>query len=144
MKNLKIKYYYENVFRKNIINRIRGIDEIESTEFDIVNPESSHLKLLSRCLFTGIIDQNNNEIYEGDIVKENNNLFVVCYIDYEASYYAIPCSIKSIDEDCMKYKTPYEAFLNGCHCVEFDNLYNKQVVGNIYENIEILEGGNDE
>jgi len=144
MRDIKFKYYYENIFRKEIITKIRDIDEIESIEFDIVNLESSHLKLLNRCLFTGMIDKNGKEIYEGDIVKENDDLFVVCYIDREASYYAIPCNTKSIDEDCMRYKTPYEAFLNGCHCIEFDNLYDKQVVGNIYENQEILKGGNDE
>ena len=138
MRDIKFKYYYENIFRKEIITKIRDIDEIESIEFDIVNLESSHLKLLNRCLFTGMIDKNGKEIYEGDIVKENDDLFVVCYIDREASYYAIPCNTKSIDEDCMKYKTPYEAFLNGCHCIEFDNLYDKQVVGNIYENSELL------
>jgi len=139
MKKIKIKYYYKNIFREEFTIKIRDIDEIESIEFDIVNLENNHLKLLGKCLFTGVTDQNNNEIYEGDIVKENNNLFVVCYVDYEASYYAIPCNIKSIDKNCMKYETPYEAFLDGCHCVEFDNLHNKQVVGNIYTDQEMLK-----
>lgn len=74
--------------------------------------------------YTGLKDENGKEIYEGDILspndEEDNSMGVVKYDNTKGSYY--------ID------------FENGSCVSNFDYAKFLEVVGNIYENPELLEG----
>ena len=74
--------------------------------------------------FTGLHDKNGKEIYEGDIIESDGILFRIEYsIDGNHAYYAGYCL------DDMSLETVMELF-------DFGSL---AVIGNIYENPELLE-----
>lgn len=79
--------------------------------------------------FTGLLDKNGKEIYEGDVVKgwEGDDMhdFDACIVKYEEDGFGI------YDE---KQKWPYVASL-----IEIVNNRSLEIIGNIYENPSLLE-----
>ena len=73
------------------------------------------------CQLTGMMDEDCNEIWEGDIVRDNNdllcidNLYEVVYIEKEGTF-----AFKSLDKDDF-----YEPFFN---------LFEAYVIGNKFDN----------
>ena len=73
------------------------------------------------CQFTGMMDEDCNEIWEGDIVRDNNdllcidNLYEVVYIEKEGTF-----AFKSLDKDDF-----YEPFVY---------LFEAYVIGNKFDN----------
>jgi uncharacterized phage protein (TIGR01671 family) len=72
------------------------------------------------CQFTGLLDKNGVEIYEGDIV--NSTLFGICQVVYFKNAF-----ITQSDDGSYSRSSKY---LHGDNC---------EVIGNIYENPELLE-----
>jgi uncharacterized phage protein (TIGR01671 family) len=70
--------------------------------------------------FTGLYDKNGKEIYEGDIVKDNDITLVIQWDNNNSRYEAIR-PFKSLPKN-------YELTLSFC-----------EVIGNIYDNKELLE-----
>ena len=76
-------------------------------------------------LFTGLFDKNKKEIYEGDILKTNNHLD---YIEWKDEFSGFKYHS---DKSRM---TMVDWFENGQYA-------GVEVIGNIYENPELLKGG---
>lgn len=69
--------------------------------------------------FTGLLDKNGKEIYEGDIVKADN---LICKIEWKKYYWAASWKDKR--------------GMIGSPSIDFRNL---EIIGNIWENPELLE-----
>ncbi|AAO36633.1 YopX family protein (endogenous virus) [Clostridium phage phiCTC2B] len=76
--------------------------------------------------YTGLKDKNEKEIYEGDIIKKSNrssNLYEIIYQDSIACF------------RCKVIKGDIKSF----PCLNIGTVRNCEVIGNIYENPELLE-----
>lgn len=81
--------------------------------------------------YTGLTDKNGKKIFEGDIHERENHFFVVKYGKYR---------------DCETHEDGYGWHFEYTHrkgCEGFDGTENEYVniIGNIYDNPELLKGG---
>lgn len=87
--------------------------------------------------YTGLKDKNDKEIYEGDIESdENGNLSVVCYLEKYGAYCFVPL-VLYVNEDYenqVEYGYGYDCYFHNAIPSKYST-----VIGNIYENPELLE-----
>jgi len=113
-KELQEEFYFD--FDNGVVRKTD--DQILSNQFILMQ-------------FTGLLDKNGKEIYEGDIVKYQINfnpkkkIFITGKIEFKDCSWIIVSRIKGVGEN--------DEFLN---LVLDDEL---EVIGNIYENPELLK-----
>lgn len=79
--------------------------------------------------FTGVHDKNSAEIYEGDITRANDGeVRVICYDIHQAKYKSVP-----------QYAYQHNAGEGGWTGYDLRNDKRHEIIGNIYENPELLE-----
>lgn len=69
---------------------------------------------------TGLFDKNNKEIFEGDVVSIDTDEFDLLFVKYESGIYWL-----MDNEECVEHLSDYYKYVS--------------IVGNIYENPELLE-----
>ena len=102
--------------------------------------------------FTGLLDKNGKKIFEGDIIRYAELYEYNCYIeslDNSEAYDNVDFGdICTVDEVVYGIKIGYPAFDLNRHNFEVNGLselnesggYFYEVIGNIYDNPELLEG----
>jgi uncharacterized phage protein (TIGR01671 family) len=99
-------------------------------------------KIVARCEFTGLKEKNGKEIYEGDVIKqisklgdyEGENIGIVEYNNKRAAF--ITKTISSTHDD--KVTKMKSGTLDGEWLSQSGYKYSFEVIGNIYENPELL------
>jgi len=144
VREIKIRYTYKRKQDGHIWQIIMSIEGIEDKYNQIFHMRSNNLwKLIGRDLFTGVYDKNNKEIYEEDIVK--------CWFrEYFNNGYGEWDKYKNkkkkdfigrvyFDED---YRWRAEGINDEGFSPVFDRSSDTrifEVIGNIYENKELLK-----
>jgi len=80
---------------------------------------------MPKCQFTGLLDNNGNEIFEGDLLKipEDNVIGMVVYEEEMAGFFA---QIKSFDETLSAR-------------IDHTEIRMIEIMGNIYENPDLIK-----
>ena len=148
MREIKFRAWHKE---KKIMGEVLGIDilhkEIFFSNGDVDCYEHVDFKNIELMQYTGMKDVTEQEIYEGDVVKlihtgieisadrlEDLKRFVVI-IKYENGIFKIVKTEKSLIESKyfeMEQKKVSEIFI-------YSKLYDLEVIGNIFENKELLE-----
>jgi uncharacterized phage protein (TIGR01671 family) len=92
------------------------------------NPDSVWPQHLNQ--FTGLLDKNGKEIYEGDIIRSFSML--------SGESTAVFQGVVTYKDDSFIIDGKSIHILFSAHCNLMLNLENKEIVGNIYENPELL------
>jgi len=121
MKEIKFRAWYKE-------------DKVMSRRFTLENLQCGQGVLddfnkMEIMQFTGLLDKNAKEIYEGDIIKhqDEGERFEVYWSDINVSFKIIPISDKDINQELED--------ITFC-----ENSKEFEVIGNIYENKDLLKG----
>ena len=137
---------------KGLENRmVDNVTHLNPLLLDESLSEEAKYNVLMQC--TGLKDKNGKLIYEGDIVnvlfdtiKPHYMPFVVIWDRKEWQLVQINKNYKKCDECANNNKTKCsfcKKYFRASGHTNFKDFYNGIVIGNIYENPELLEAKND-
>lgn len=134
---------------KGLENRmVDNVTHLNPLLLDESLSEEAKYNVLMQC--TGLKDKNGKLIYEGDIVnvlfdtiKPHYMPFVVIWDKKEWQLVQINKNYKKCDECANNKKTKCSKYFRASGHTNFKDFYNGIVIGNIYENPELLEAKND-
>lgn len=127
-KDWKYGFYY--IFKDNIGKEFHNIlndeEEVTVNQYGSTVPVFTNVDKNTLGQYTGLHDKNGKEIYEGDIVEIKTRIDnIVAKIEWDEAY----LSYVIITEDVRYFNENLGDFLD----------YNIEVIGNIYDNPELLK-----
>ena len=134
MRTIKFSYILQHDETGRIIDKRYNIEDIENFEF---RDEPHGYTLVVRRQFTGLLDKNGVEVFEGDIFYDDwdNHIGVVKFFNgiYFTESYK---DINEILEPCDNREYLISRLQRDCgSCLK--------VIGNIYEHPHLLEANHD-
>ena len=133
----KFKYIWSNPTKTNFATAIFTLDEIEAgNQFMVLKNEPllKDYKLIAREQSTGLLDKNGKEIFVGDLLQydgynfkliNKEKIYQIKYDDNLAQYYS------------YNLENSFDTFLVVRAWKE------SKIIGNIYQNPELVGGEND-
>ena len=118
-------YCFKDDYEKYPVKTLHFIAEEHMTDWGLPNTFGLYeIDPDTLCQYTGIDDKKDNKIWENDIVKAYNDVYTVKWNELSFRY-----ELKSDGFDC-----------------ELGHFFDDElkVIGNIFDNKEILEGGNEQ
>ena len=137
MREIKFRAWHKG---KKIMGKVLGIDilhkEIFFSNGDVDYCEISDFKYIELMQYTGLKDKNGKEIYEGDIVefddydRKSNYLKNVAVVVREDNVNTL--ALQKFKYDNTEFTNRYMDYI--------ENIFeNSKVIGNIYENPELIK-----
>lgn len=138
--------------QEKIIGTYDALYDIE--EMSLMSTYCCSLKNVILMQSTGLKDRNNKEIYEGDIIKYGNNLYKIIkdvastlslvrlnesFIDYDDFEKNIYDSKQNLIWCGQKHDYVVTLYDIVCNLNDANENLNCEIVGNIYENFELLK-----
>ena len=143
-REIKFRYRLEHIETKEVITKIFTIEEIEAHNWSVWY---ENYNVLSRDQYTGLLDKQNNRIYEGDIIDIRDSTIGTedivrgevywCDNYLEWSIQWLPKqsgadSIRLVRKSIRKNAKTPESSLGDRRWPQVE------IIGNIYENLELL------
>lgn len=128
------EWVYGSLVKVGNESHIVGLDEVDLDGHHIVfcSDRPVFTKQGTICQFTGLHDMNVNDIYEGDIIRSvrfKDIILLVVYDEKEGAFMAVQIN-KNRGTDLE----------TRCHITqEWLDKFPKEVIGNMYDNPELLE-----
>ena len=105
---------------KNMWFQDSRIEELELNDAVMNDHITAYPDEIELMQSTGLKDKNGKEIFEGDIVSIDTDEFDLLFVKYESGIYWL-----MDDEECVEHLSDHYKYVS--------------IVGNIYENPELLE-----
>ena len=127
-REIKFKYIWSNPTKTNFLTEIFTLDQIERGEQFMVlenEPLLKNYRIVAILQWTGLLDKNDKEIYEGDSVQKiyKGKAYQVCEVKFNDGTFVVD----DFDADGKKF---FWSLRGMQHCWK--------VVGNIYEHKELI------
>ena len=130
MSQQKYRYYFQHEETGHITFKEYELEEIES--YDGIQIPHRYF-ITARCQFTGLLSKDGVEIYEGDIIGFDMDTFYkrIFTVIYDSGRFGI-----QTDEG-------FRCLSDWIITQKDNNTISCEVIGNIYENPELLKKGNE-
>ena len=133
-REIKFKYIWSNPTKTNFLTEIFTLDQIERGEQFMVlenEPLLKNYRIVAILQWTGLLDKNGKEIYEGDSVQKiyKGKAYQVCEVKFNDGTFVV-------DDFDWEGKKFFWSLRGIQHCYI--------VVGNIYEHKYLLDKNQEE
>ncbi|MBJ9983551.1 hypothetical protein IBT50_25420 [Bacillus sp. S70] len=142
MREIEFRYTFKHTGTGNVEKKIYTLKQLEERNVSKLSPcfnKEFGYELISRDQYTGLTDAEGNKIYEGDIVQYLDGNEWSTESGYDCEEFDNHGAI-FFDEECGRYDVKNKQGIG------YDDLFDCgvdfKIIGNIYENPELLQGGN--